>query len=446
MKLRSLAATIASLVFVCCKRYQPAAPWSPPDDDDVIEQSDGGLDARSIQDAAALDRSDGGGDARVEARADGDGATGARARRCVTHALPPVDLSATPTERGGVSVAFSGASWGVAWTERVDGEDSVFFVSVAENGRRIDTPVRVTERGYRGRHPHVLWNGEQWMLFSSSSASRFDELWLQRIDARGALVGRARRLTSRDRHDRYPAVARAGSGLVLAFTAELEPRRHQVLALRLGAWGQQLSPPTELVERTTRISDVSIAPLQSGLVITWSTLRSSTFAIEGVRIDDEGQRLTGAARIVSAPHGLGDQAPRAALAATSRGVTLGWEQWSHGTSGSRLAHFARRLTSDFEPVALEDPSATLRAPSIAAIDDETIALAVQRSAGELDQSVLVESRTLDDRSLGPRIRIRGHEGVAEQPVVSVGRGAIGVVTRGPRGLALHRLPLVECPP
>lgn len=441
--------SLSCLVFVCCQRYQPAAPWSPPDDDAPTHDAsidgtadvhqDGSVDAND-GDSRAISRNDAGGDGSV----DGGAIVG---RRCVTHALPPEDLSASPTERGGVSVAYSGRAWGVAWTERVDGEDAVFFVSVGENGRRIDAPVRVTERGYRGRHPFVLWNGEQWMLFSSSTAARFDEIWLQRLDARGALVGRARRLTARDRHDRYPAVAPTpNGGWILAFSAELEPRRHQVLALRLGAWGQQLSPPVELVERTTRISDVSIAPMRGGLVTTWSTLRSSTFAIEGIRIDGLGQRITGAARIVSAPHGLVDHAPRAALVGTSRGVSLAWEQWSHGSSGTRLAHFARRLTSEFEAVTLEDSAATLRAPALAALDDETIAVAVQRSAGELDQSVLVETRTLDDRTLGARVRIRGHEGVAEQPLVSIGRAAIAVVTRGPRGLALHRVPLVECPP
>ncbi|MBL8680976.1 MAG: hypothetical protein JNK05_17475 [Myxococcales bacterium] len=447
MTTRAVALMLGCLVFVCCQRYQPAAPWSPPDDDahdvDALD-----ADARHTHDAHDDHAIDGG--ARSDAATNGDATAdgdAANARRCVTHALPPEDLSATPTERGGVSVAYSGRAWGVAWTERVDGEDAVYFVSVGENGRRIDTPVRVTERGYRGRHPHVLWNGEQWMLFTSSSAARFDEIWLQRLDARGALVGRARRLTARDRHDRYPTVAPSPTGgWILAFSAEIEPRRHQVIALRLGAWGQQLSPPVELVERTTRITDVSIAPMREGLVVTWSTLRSSTFAIEGVRTDGNGQRITGAARVVTAPHGLVDQAPRAALVDTSRGVTLAWEQWTHGSSGTRLAHFTRRLSSDFEAVTLEDPQATLRAPALATLDDETIVLAVQRSAGELDQSVLIETRTLDDRALGARIRIRGHEGVAERPLVSVGRSAIAVVTRGPRGLALHRVPLVECPP
>jgi hypothetical protein len=150
---------------------------------------------------------------------------------------------------------------------------------------------------------------------------------------------------------------------------------------------------------------------------------------------------------VTAPHGLADRAPRAAVTATSRGVTLAWEQWSRGVAGTRLVHFARRLMGDPEPTVLEESgrdAGTLRAPALASIDDDTLVLAVQRSVGELDQSVLLQTRSTDDLALSPWVRIRGHEGVAEMPLLSVGRTAVAVVTRGPRGLALHRVPLVEC--
>jgi hypothetical protein len=420
-----------------CRRHEPAAPWSPPPDPpDAIEPVTDARPFVAAPDAAALDA----------IAPDAADAAVIRERRCITHALPPEDLSASPRESGGVSIAWSGSAWGVAWTELVDGADAVYFVAVGENGRRIAAPVRITDRGMRGRHPFVAWGGEQWMVYSSGGAARFDELWLQRVDARGAPVGRARRITSRDRHDRFPAAApTATGGWLLAWASELEPRRQQVYTLRLGAWGQQLSPPVELIERTSRLSDVAITPHADGFVVTWTAMRPTTFAVEGARVDALGQRVSVNARVVSAPHGLAERPPRAAVASTGGALALAWEQWEHGISGVRVAQFARRLSSEHTPQSVDDRGATLHAPALATLDAQTLLLAVQRSVGELDQSVLLTVRSLSGVTLGTQVRLRGHEGVAERPLLSVGRGTVAVVTQGPRGLALHRVPLVECP-
>jgi hypothetical protein len=432
--LRRLTLTLALCASLAsCQRYQPAAPWSPPE-----EQADGAIDAHTINSTDVFQD-----DSRYASDAT---AAAPRARRCVTHALPPEDLGASPTDTGGMAIAFSGRAWGVAWTERVDGDDAVYWVSISENGRRVDTPVRVTERGYRGRQPALVWGGDQWMIVSSSGSAQYDELWVQRLNERGVAVSRPRRLTSRDRHDRYPAIARTPSGTyVLAWSAEIEPRKHRVMAVRLGAWGQQLAPPIDLVERTARISDVAVTARASEVIVSWSSMRPTTFAIEGVRLDPVTQSTAGVARIVVAPHALADRPPHAAVTNTGGQLTFAWEQWSHGASGIRLAHFGRRLGGEFSPVAIEDEGATLQSPSIATLDESTVILAAQRAVGELDHAVMLETRTTDDRPLGPRIRVRGHEGVAERPLLSVGNTAVAVLSRGPRGLALHRVPLVECP-
>lgn len=441
--LRSITVALALLI-ARCQRYQPAAPWSPPDEDAEPTPRDARemTDAHTINSDAISQT-----DSSVQDGANADAARALRSRRCVSHALPPEDLGASPTDDGGVSVAFSGRSWGVAWTERVDGEDAVFFAVVGEHGRRVDTPVRVTERGYRGRQPALAWTGEQWMIVSSSGSARYDELWVQRLNERGATVARPRRLTSRDRFDRFPAIAQlSAGGYLLAWVAEIEPRKHRVMAVRLGAWGQQLAPPIDLVERTAKLSDVTVTARDSEVIVSWSALRSTTFAVEAVRLDPVTQSTAGVARIVSAPHGLAERAPRAAVANTAGTLTFAWEQWSHGVSGVRLVHFARRLRGelDNDPIAVEGEDATLHAPALATLDDGALILATQRAVGEIDHSVLIETRSIDDRQLGPRIRLRGHEGVAERPVLSLGNRDLAVVTRGPRGLALHRVPLVEC--
>lgn len=444
LHLRLLLLSYFAFTITQCHRHQPAAPWAPPDDDPTVidEEADSSMDAHTIH-SNAISQSD-------SSVSNGDGAMVARIRerRCVSHALPPVDLGAAPTSDGGVSIAFSGHSWGIAWTEHIDGEDAVFFTTIGENGRRIATPVRVTERGYRGRHPSLVWTGEHWMIVSSSGAARYDELWVQRLNERGVAISPARRITGRDRFDRYPALAAVPvGGYLLAWAAEFEPRKHKIMAVRLGAWGQQLAPPIELVERSSRLRDVVVTVRDDEVIVSWSALRPTTFAIEAARLDPVTGHRAGVARIVSAPHGLADRAPRGAVINTSRTLTFAWEQWAQGTLAVRLVHFGRRLHAalEDETITVQDEGATLLAPALATLDDSAFVLAAQRSVGEVDHSVLIETRSIDDRLLGPRIRVRGHEGVAERPLLSLGNHWIAVVTRGPRGLALHRVPLVECP-
>lgn len=431
---------VLALLASSCRRYQPAAPWSPPD-----EPEDGAIarDAHSTIDRDSSARSQDG--SRSDAGPSPGASATTTARRCVSHALPPEDLGATPTDDGGVAIAFSGRSWGVAWTEHVDDSDAVYFVSVGENGRRMDTPVRVTEPGYRGRHPALAWTGEQWMIVSSSGSARYDELWVQRLSERGQPVSRPRRITGRDRNDRFPALAPAASGgFLLAWAAEIEPRKHEIMAVRLGMWGQQLAPPMSLAERTSALSSVTVTPRDDEFVVSWSALRPTTFAIEAVRVEPISQQTAGVARVVSAPNGLADRAPRAAAVNTASRLTFAWEQWEHGVSGVRIAHYGRRLSGDAPSIAVDDPGSVLHAPALATLDDQTLVLAAERSVGELDSAVVVSTRTIDDQPLGPWIRMRGHEGVAQRPRLSIGSRAVAVLTRGPRGLALHRVPLVEC--
>jgi hypothetical protein len=416
-----------------CARSTPAAPWSPPEDP---------IDARAFAQLFAHTDSA----TRDGATRDGaqDGAMSAT-RRCVRLALPPTDLLATPKPDGGVSIAWSGRTWGITWTESADSADAIFFVTVGQDGRRRDTPVRVTDRGMRGRHPFLVWNNDHWLLFSSGGLGRFDEIWVHRLDARGLQVVASQRVTSRDRHDHHPTARRArDGGWLLAWASEVEPRRHEIHALRLGGWGQQLAAPSRLVERTARLTEPVITSRGDQFIILWTAMRQNSFAIEGARLDAGGALLGGVVRILSAPLGLAERSPRAALTCARDVLSVAWEQWEHGSSGVRVARFPGRLGQMGEPEPVLDSMGVLRAPALESIDERTLILATQRSVGEMDQSVLLSIREPDGSLVGEPVMLRGHEGLAERPLLSIGAGTIAVLTQGPRGLALHRVPLVEC--
>lgn len=398
-----------------CKRYEPAAPWSPPAD---LFSEDA---ANSLLDAAS--------DA---------------ARVCVVRANPPIDLGARPIRNGTLAISWSGSDWGVAWVELVDALPVVYFARVGRDGQRHGTAIRVTERGYRGSDPVMHWDGEGWMLVTSGGIGRFDELWLQRIDPRGALSGRPRKLTAGDRHDRGPSLIATAGGYLLAWAAEVQPREHHAMVMRLGPWGQQLLAPESVAQRRSRITDVCVAPLANGAAVLWTATRSSNFVVEGVRVDDRGYRRTAVTRVVEAPHPLLDRGPRVACVSNGQQITLAWESWREGVSRVNISEFAGRIPTLPEAQELQDPDGTLSAPRLIHVDPTHVAVALQRSVGEVDQSAVVVIRQQNSGQSGVRVRVRGHEATAERPVLSLGEGVLGMVTQGPRGLSFHRIPLVPC--
>jgi hypothetical protein len=343
------------------------------------------------------------------------------------------------------SIAAGRDAWGVVWAERVDGLDAIFFVRVGADGRRRAAPIRVTERGVRGRWPAIFWNGSAWIVLSSGGTDRWDELWLQRIDGQGALLGPPRRVSSRDRHDRWPAAAvTADRGALLAWSSEIPGQMHTIQTLRVGEWGQQMGRPALIAERTAPLARLAIVSSREGFLLCWTTTRRSSFVIECAALDALGAKIGTTQRLTEQMIAEGEQGPGVALASTNQSVAIAWEQFSAGESALVFASHSGRLRLPIETHLLALDDATVSSPALSALGDGRWALAFERGYATADRSVVVTLQRQWQGMAAPNARMRGNDGTAASPALSLLGERLAVLSTSGRGLSVHTISLQRC--
>ncbi len=414
---------LALTVFTCgCRRLEVAAPWSPPVEVDAPPNAaaatdDGGTDRGPL-------------DATVE---------------CVLRASPPIDLGANP--QGGSRSAISGGrnGWGVVWQESIDQTDTVFFAFVGLDGRRRAAPIRLTERGMRGRSPTIYWNGSVWLVLSSGGNDRWDELWIQRVDPLGSRLGSPRRVSSRDRHDRWGTFAPAPErGAMLAWSSEIPGQNQTIQTIRLGEWGQQLSRASLIVERIAPLSQLAMVPWRQGYALCWTSTRRSSFVLECAQLDQQGVSVGSVIRIAEQTVGEGEQGPPIALAQDSSQLVMAWEQFNAGDAEVVFGSLSGRLERPQEMHSLVLSDVTAHAPALTALGGDRWAFGYQRSYGGSDQSVVLTIQNGWNGTDSPYVRLRGNDGTAERPQLSVIETKLAVLSSSPRGLSVHTLSIAAC--
>jgi hypothetical protein len=363
--------------------------------------------------------------------------------RCPLRALPPDDLSVGPPAQLGASVAWNGREWGVAWTESQGEQNAVFFARVGPDGRRRGLPVRVSERGYRGTAPSVVWNGESWNVAFSGGASRWEEIWLGRIDVRGASMGRPQRITARDRRDYSPALGFDGRNLVLAWSALTGENRHAIFTLRMNRWGSQLAPPVRVADRRERLSAPMIVPNGAGWGLAWLVSRTEAVAVDMGRIDTEGNTRGYTARVTLGTLGGSDLAARFGVAWDGERYGLVWDEVRDGAPHVFFDTVGPRLDSRGRFVMLSGARDVATAPTILALERDVFLAAweVERVGGRhVQMGAFDGSGTL----LGERIEVQGHDGHATAPALAPGEDAVGLATVTARAVSFHRVLLGPC--
>ena len=103
-----------------------------------------------------------------------------------------------------------------------------------------------------------------------------------------------------------------------------------------------------------------------------------------------------------------------------------------------------RLQRPDEMHSLVLSDAAARAPSLAALGENHWAFAYQRSYGGSDQSVVLTIQNGWRGNNAPNVRLRGNDGTAESPQLSLMATKLAVLSRSPRGLSVHTLSIAAC--
>ncbi len=133
-------------------------------------------------------------------------------------AVEPSVLTGTDAAGSGTSVAWTGDCFGIAWSDRRDGNYEVYFALLDPTGKKMAPgDERITVSDGFSLYPSLVWTGQNFAMVWQEERSNGDfKLQGQRIGLDGKLIGNVVTLTSGATDDQGPSLAagRTELGLV----------------------------------------------------------------------------------------------------------------------------------------------------------------------------------------------------------------------------------------
>jgi len=373
-----------------------------------------------------------------------DGGTVPPRARCPVRAVPPSCVMQGIPAQDSPSVAWNGGEWGLAWSEEVAGIPTVYFARVGPDGTRRGGATRVSETGYRGNSPDLLWTGDRWAYVFSGGASRTDEIWFALLDAHGALVSRPHRITGRDRSDYAPSLASDGRNLIVTWAARWEEHRWGVFAMRLDRWGSQLELPLLLSERRERVSTPSALWNGFAWAAAWLVSRNEAIGVDMSRFEARLETTRGPARRVTpGPLGGSDVSGRYNFAWDGSRYGLVWDEVRDGAPHVFFDTVSRVLNPTRHEVMLSAPGDPASAPAIVTLAPNAFMVAWETEVSE-QRHVQIATIDAEGRRLGDPIEVQNHDGRASLPALALADDVAGLVTLGMNGIMFHRVMLGPC--
>ncbi|MCC6646765.1 MAG: hypothetical protein IT374_14475 [Polyangiaceae bacterium] len=127
---------------------------------------------------------------------------------------PPVAINETAGDAFGGPVVWTGDRYGVAWSDRRDGNYEIYFNTLAPDGHKTGPDVRVTSAPDFSLSPTLVWNGSTFHLVWQDRRSGSFELYGRQLSLDGALLGDEVVLPSAGGAE-SPWLAGSSSGLAL---------------------------------------------------------------------------------------------------------------------------------------------------------------------------------------------------------------------------------------
>ncbi|MGZ8779579.1 MAG: hypothetical protein ACXW31_06630 [Thermoanaerobaculia bacterium] len=240
------------------------------------------------------------------------------------HAVSDFVPGTPPGWRDGPTLATDGGRFLAVWRDRRegalwhdgDGGSSLFAARITAAGEVLDpTGIRLTSES--GGPPHVVWNGERYLVFFTLG----DTIKLATVDRDGHATAPHTVLENAE----DISVATNGSRIVIAYEgdrASVIPPRPYVALLDMN--GVPIRNAAVATFRHAKLAPSAVAMTNGELVVAWNAFgRNSAFTVDAIRLDSAGERLTdaigiGTANTETTLHANGD-----ALVAVNDSATWG---------------------------------------------------------------------------------------------------------------------------
>ncbi len=237
------------------------------------------------------------------------------------------------------TLAWSGTEYGLAWSDRRDGNLEIYFRRIDSAGQLVGGETRVTNAANDSDYPSLAWSGTEWGVVWKDLRNGTFDLYFARIDAAGTKIGADVPVTTGSTSDALPALIRAGSDYGLAWVGG-PGGDNRIRFVRLDSAGARIGTETAVSDSTvsSRSSGVSLAWTGSGYGIAWDS-QGTYFS----RLDAAG--VEPGADVLIAASGAGRPSP--AWTGAEYGLA-----WPDGRHGSTEIYFAR-IDAAGSPVGAE---------------------------------------------------------------------------------------------
>lgn len=213
-------------------------------------------------------------------------------------------FSSVPAPSLGAQVVWSGASFGVVWSDaRLDENYEIYFARFDTTGQKLAADVRVSQAPGFSIHPQVLYDQGQYLIVwhdrreEVERAGGLPRIFVQVLDSRGELVGENQVLTRRGVAAEAPRIAASARRYGLSY-----------LVSELGSVGLEFrsfhkdfsvgSAPLRLADQDVR--SPSVVSLGDLFLVTWEIYgREPGSAIWGALVSETGELLIEARPLTS---------------------------------------------------------------------------------------------------------------------------------------------------
>jgi len=119
-----------------------------------------------------------------------------------------VRLTNDAPRQGYPILKWSGAGYGVAWTDWRDGNREVYFRRLDVSGQPVGAELRITNNALDSAWPDLTWNGDrrEWALAWHDTRDGNSEIYFQRLTEQGQRIGSEVRLTNANGVSAYPSI------------------------------------------------------------------------------------------------------------------------------------------------------------------------------------------------------------------------------------------------
>ena len=211
----------------------------------------------------------------------------------------PQSLTGTVAGGSGSAIAWTGDRYGVAWSDRRDGNFEIYFATLDKDGKKLAPgDERITISDGFSIYPSLAWTGQEFVLVWQEEVASADfTIQGQRIDLEGHLLGDIVALTPNSAVDQGPAIAAGRKELAVTWVRG-SASQHQVLFLPLDFTMKPKGAPTDLTAGG-KIEGIapSIVFNRTSYVVGFFDPRPNQRVVYGTVVDGQGQIIVPPANI-----------------------------------------------------------------------------------------------------------------------------------------------------